>query len=105
MLGFVKGENNSVVFLDYMKKANDSAYHAIGLGANDSDTFTWCVDTTIYHFYWSLLIICPISHKLTMNPVALIFVCRTGIIDGILGQKSSDVRVQLATGYRFKVQN
>ena len=41
MLGFVHGENKSIVFLDYMKKANDSAYLAIRLGANDSDTYSW----------------------------------------------------------------
>ena len=49
MLGFVQGENNSVVFLDYLIKANDSAYYAIHLGANDSDTYSWYVQTNLLH--------------------------------------------------------
>lgn len=42
MLGYVKGESNREVLLNYMRLANETAYRAIRMGANDTDTFTWC---------------------------------------------------------------
>ena len=42
MLGFVQGENSKDILTNYLRQANVSAYHAIKIGANDSDTFTWC---------------------------------------------------------------
>ena len=43
MLGLVKGEQNREVLLNYLRQANETAYLVVQMGANDSDTFTWCV--------------------------------------------------------------
>ena len=95
MLGFVQGENNSVVLVDYLMKANDSIYYAIRIGANDKDSYSWCVR----HPQWKIL---QTSFKRKYD-CWFDALCRTAIIDGILGQQSTHFRVKLATAYRFKV--
>ena len=42
MLGYVKGEHSRDVLVNYLRQANETAYLAIQMGANDSDAFTWC---------------------------------------------------------------
>ena len=101
MLGHVKGEQNREVLLNYLRQANETAYVALQMGANDSDTFTWCAkeqqlystSDALNHQYHSAVE--------AFHPMPSI--CRAAIIDGELGDYNSDKRVSLAASYRLKV--
>ena len=41
MLAHIQGEKSHDVFMHYMRQANNSAYFAISIGGNDSETYSW----------------------------------------------------------------
>lgn len=41
MLAYIQGEHSRDVFMHYMRQANNSAYFAISIGGNDSETYSW----------------------------------------------------------------
>ena len=98
MLGYVKGEHSRDVLVNYLRQANETAYLAIRMGANDSDTFTWCAHSYSHQQCSSLCFVQQLVRIGTRTSTR-----RTGVIDGLLGESSYDQKVQLATAYRLKV--